>query len=159
MFTLTYKKYIASLKTNLNNPAVKSIIDIPTDITTTKTLSGSYQPHGSPLTNGTVSSSSTFIADGFTNAPNVGETFQFGGTGTVYTINSVTATGVSGEYVISIPSAVSQADGVTLQFVTSKVFNGLNMFIYQGQKAFYLWNKINPEIDEELIELLLSKLK
>ena len=89
-------------------------------------MSGSYQPHGSPLTNGTVSSSSTFIADGFTNAPSVGETFQFGGTGTVYTINSVTATGVSGEYVISIPSAVSQADGVTLQFVTSKVFNGLN---------------------------------
>ena len=40
-----------------------------------------------------------------------------------------------------------------------KVFNGLNMFIYQGQKAFYLWNKINPEIDEKLVELLLSKLK
>ena len=32
------------------------------------------------------------------------------------------------------------------------------MFIYQGQ-AFYLWNKINPEIDQKLIELLLSKLK
>ncbi len=41
----------------------------------------------------------------------------------------------------------------------AKVFNGLNMFIYQGQKAFYLWNKINPEIDQKLIELLLSKLK
>ena len=40
-----------------------------------------------------------------------------------------------------------------------KVFNGLEMFIYQGQKAFYLWNKINPEIDQKLIELLLSKLK
>ena len=40
-----------------------------------------------------------------------------------------------------------------------KVFNGLNMFIYQGQKAFYLWNKINPEIDQTLIDLLLSKLK
>ncbi len=40
-----------------------------------------------------------------------------------------------------------------------KVFNGLNMFIYQGQKAFYLWNKINPEIDEKLIELLVSNLK
>ena len=26
------------------------------------------------------------------------------------------------------------------------------MFIYQGQKAFYLWNKINPEIDQKLIE-------
>ena len=41
----------------------------------------------------------------------------------------------------------------------TKVFNGLDMFIYQGQKAFYLWNKINPEIDQKLIETLLSKLK
>ena len=40
-----------------------------------------------------------------------------------------------------------------------KVFNGLDMFIYQGQKSFYLWNKINPEIDDELIDLLNSKLK
>jgi len=40
-----------------------------------------------------------------------------------------------------------------------KVFNGLDMFIYQGQKSFYLWNKINPEIDDDLINLLLSKLK
>ena len=40
-----------------------------------------------------------------------------------------------------------------------KVFNGLDMFIYQGQKAFYLWNKINPEIDDKLIELLVSNLK
>ena len=40
-----------------------------------------------------------------------------------------------------------------------KVFNGLDMFIYQGQKSFYLWNKINPEIDNKMIELLNSKLK
>ena len=40
-----------------------------------------------------------------------------------------------------------------------KVFNGLDMFIHQGQKAFYLWNKINPEIDQKLIDILLSKLK
>ncbi|MDB9802587.1 shikimate dehydrogenase [Pelagibacteraceae bacterium] len=40
-----------------------------------------------------------------------------------------------------------------------KVFNGLDMFIYQGQKSFYLWNKINPEIDDGLIDLLNSKLK
>ncbi len=40
-----------------------------------------------------------------------------------------------------------------------KVFNGLDMFIYQGQKSFYLWNKINPEIDDELVQLLNSKLK
>ena len=40
-----------------------------------------------------------------------------------------------------------------------KVFNGLDMFIYQGQKSFYLWNKINPEIDNRMIELLNSKLR
>jgi len=40
-----------------------------------------------------------------------------------------------------------------------KVFNGLDMFIYQGQKSFYLWNKINPEIDDKLLDLLNSKLK
>ena len=40
-----------------------------------------------------------------------------------------------------------------------KVFNGLDMFIYQGQKSFYLWNKINPEIDTGIIELLNSRLK
>ena len=45
-------------------------------------------------------------------------------------------------------------------FKSNKVrtFNGLNMFIYQGQKAFYLWNKINPEVDDELLKLLESKL-
>ena len=40
-----------------------------------------------------------------------------------------------------------------------RVFNGLDMFIYQGQKSFYLWNKVNPEIDDDLIELLNLKLK
>ena len=40
-----------------------------------------------------------------------------------------------------------------------RTFNGLDMFIYQGQKSFYLWNKINPEIDDQLIQLLISKLK
>ena len=39
-----------------------------------------------------------------------------------------------------------------------KSFNGLNMFIYQGQKAFYLWNKINPEVDDELLKLLETKI-
>ena len=33
------------------------------------------------------------------------------------------------------------------------------MFIYQGQKSFYLWNKINPEIDNQLIDLLIENLK
>ena len=40
-----------------------------------------------------------------------------------------------------------------------RVFNGLDMFVYQGQKSFYLWNKINPEIDDELVELLNFRLK
>ena len=40
-----------------------------------------------------------------------------------------------------------------------KTFNGLEMFVYQGQKSFYMWNKINPEIDDELINLLITKLK
>ena len=39
-----------------------------------------------------------------------------------------------------------------------KTFNGLEMFLYQGQKSFYLWNNINPEIDDELIELLEKKI-
>ena len=50
----------------------------------------------------------------------------------------------------------------TLKFMKDKgvdTFNGLEMFIYQGQKSFYLWNRINPEIDNELIDLLISKLK
>ena len=100
--------------------------DVPTDYTVTKTISGSYQPHGTPLVNGAISSSTTFIADGFTNAPSQGETFQFGGSGTTYTIQSATATGNSGEYTIVISASVSQSDNTALQFVTSKVFSGLN---------------------------------
>ena len=40
-----------------------------------------------------------------------------------------------------------------------KTYNGLDMFIYQGQKSFYLWNKINPEIDQNIINLLINKLR
>ena len=40
-----------------------------------------------------------------------------------------------------------------------KTYNGLDMLIYQGQKSFYIWNKINPEIDNKLIELLMEKIK
>ena len=40
-----------------------------------------------------------------------------------------------------------------------KTYNGLNMFIYQGQKSFYFWNKINPEVDENLIKVLEAKLR
>ena len=63
---------------------------------------------------------------------------------------------------IYIDTIYNPLETKTLKYLKEKdikVFNGLNMFIYQGQKAFYLWNKINPEIDQNLIELLLSKLK
>ena len=40
-----------------------------------------------------------------------------------------------------------------------KTFNGLDMLIYQGQKSFYIWNKINPEVDDELVNLLKDKIK
>ena len=63
---------------------------------------------------------------------------------------------------IYIDTIYNPLETKTLKFLKDreiKVYNGLDMFIYQGQKAFYLWNKINPEIDEKLIEILLSKLK
>ena len=41
----------------------------------------------------------------------------------------------------------------------AKTFNGLEMFLYQGQKSFYLWNKINPQIDEDLKKTISSNLK
>jgi len=40
-----------------------------------------------------------------------------------------------------------------------KTFNGLEMFLYQGQKSFYLWNKISPEIDEDLKKTITSNLR
>ncbi len=66
------------------------------------------------------------------------------------------------EKLIYIDKIYNPLETKTLRFLKNKeikVFNGLDMFIHQGQKAFYLWNKINPEIDQKLIELLLSKLK
>jgi len=66
------------------------------------------------------------------------------------------------EKVVYIDTIYNPLETKTYKFLKEegrKVFNGLDMFIYQGQKSFYLWNKINPEIDNELIELLNSKLK
>jgi shikimate dehydrogenase len=40
-----------------------------------------------------------------------------------------------------------------------KTYNGLEMFLYQGQKSFYLWNKINPDVDVELKKIITSNLK
>jgi len=62
---------------------------------------------------------------------------------------------------IYIDTIYNPIETKTLKFLKEnkiKTFNGLDMFIYQGQKSFYLWNKINPEIDDELINLLMSKL-
>ena len=63
---------------------------------------------------------------------------------------------------IYIDTIYNPLETKTLKFLKEnkiKTFNGLDMFIYQGQKSFYLWNKINPEIDDELINLLMSKLQ
>ena len=63
---------------------------------------------------------------------------------------------------IFIDTIYNPLETKTLKFLRGKdlkTFNGLEMFIYQGQKSFYLWNKLNPEIDQKLVELLISKLR
>ena len=62
-------------------------------------------------------------------------------------------------YIDTIYNPIETKTLKILKEIGIKTFNGLDMFIYQGQKSFYLWNKINPEIDDQLYELLLSKLK
>tara|TARA_R100000951_G_scaffold115184_2_gene122453 strand:+ start:2602 stop:5061 length:2460 start_codon:yes stop_codon:yes gene_type:complete len=101
--------------------------DIPTDMSFTKTISGSYQPHGTVKNKGAVSAGvSQFIIDGATASPNQGDTFQFAGTGTTHTITSVTATGGSNEYIISVsPVTASVSDNTNLVFLTSRVFTGI----------------------------------
>jgi shikimate dehydrogenase len=39
-----------------------------------------------------------------------------------------------------------------------QTYNGLEMFIYQGQKSFSIWNKINPAVNEELKKTIMAKL-
>jgi len=101
--------------------------DIPTDMSFTKTISSSYQPHGTVKNKGAVSSGvSQFIIDGATASPSQGDTFQFAGTGTTHTITSVTATGTTNEYVISVsPVTASINDNTVLVFLTSRVFTGI----------------------------------
>ena len=41
----------------------------------------------------------------------------------------------------------------------AKTFNGFEMFIYQGQKSFLIWNETNPDVDLRLKQTILSKLK
>ena len=141
----TTSNIYVSVKRTINSSDVyyleqfaSTAFDLPTDMTVTKTISATYQPHGTPLVNGAFSSTTTFIGDGFTNAPSQGETFQFAGVGTVYTIQSATATGNSGEYTIVLNASTSQSDGVALQFVTSKVFSGLNSSPDMRLKTVYL---------------------
>ena len=65
------------------------------------------------------------------------------------------------EDLIFIDTIYNPLETKTLKYLKEKeikTFNGLEMFIYQGQKSFYLWNKINPEIDDQLIDLLMKKL-
>ena len=65
------------------------------------------------------------------------------------------------ESLIFIDTIYNPLETKTLKFLKEKkvkTFNGLEMFIYQGQKSFYLWNKINPEINDELINKLKSKI-
>ncbi len=101
--------------------------DIPTDMSFTKTISASYQPHGTVKNKGAVSSGvSQFIIDGATASPNQGDTFQFAATGTTHTVTSVTATGTTNEYVISVsPVTASVSDNTDLVFLTSRVFTGI----------------------------------
>ena len=40
-----------------------------------------------------------------------------------------------------------------------QTYNGLEMFVYQGQKSFSLWNTINPELNDELKQNIMSELK
>ena len=40
-----------------------------------------------------------------------------------------------------------------------KTFNGLEMFLFQGQKSFSIWNRIVPKVDEELKKEIISNLK
>ena len=66
------------------------------------------------------------------------------------------------ESLIYIDKIYNPLETKTLKFLKEnkiKTFNGLDMFIYQGQKSFYLWHKVNPEIDNNLINLLISKLQ
>ena len=63
---------------------------------------------------------------------------------------------------IYIDTIYNPIETKTLKFLKNnkiKTFGGLDMLIYQGQKSFYLWHKINPEIDEKLVQLLNSKLQ
>ena len=39
-----------------------------------------------------------------------------------------------------------------------KTFTGLDMFIYQAQKAFYIWNRKKPKITKDIYKKLRKKI-
>jgi shikimate dehydrogenase len=39
-----------------------------------------------------------------------------------------------------------------------KTFTGLDMFVYQAQKAFYIWNRKNPKITKDIYKKLRNKI-
>jgi shikimate dehydrogenase len=41
----------------------------------------------------------------------------------------------------------------------SKTFNGLEMFMYQGQKSFFIWNKVLPKIDKEIEKKIILEIR
>ncbi len=40
----------------------------------------------------------------------------------------------------------------------NKIVNGLNMFLFQAQKAFNIWHNLEPNIDENLIKFLMEEI-
>jgi shikimate dehydrogenase len=53
---------------------------------------------------------------------------------------------------IYVDTVYNPVETKTLKFLKKnkiKTFGGLDMLMHQGQKSFYLWNKMNPEKDDE----------
>lgn len=131
--TATTDFYYVAVKRTINGSTVynleqfaNSVYAVPTDATVSKTLSASYIPYGTPKVNGAVNSTKQIIIDDTTTQPSAGETFTFTGTATVYTIQAVNPTGNSNEYILTLDQNATQNDNVTLVFVTSKTWSGLN---------------------------------
>tara|TARA_Y100000768_G_scaffold44019_1_gene28786 strand:- start:3387 stop:5831 length:2445 start_codon:yes stop_codon:yes gene_type:complete len=98
--------------------------EIPTDASVSKVLSSSYQPHGTPLVKGAVTSANTVIIDGLTQVPRAGE--QFTCNSISCTIQNVATTSTSGEYIVTVVPALTASDNASIEFTTSYTFTGLN---------------------------------
>ena len=73
---------------------------------------------GTPLVQGASQSGAVLIADGFTSAPEVNETFSIAGNATIYEITAVTDNG-GGSYTLNLDKslAVSPADNAVITLV------------------------------------------